>query len=72
MKNRKRIINKIHRYILKAITWLAVLGLLTSLFSLDGPYWQLAILGLVLSVGWIVLFCWANYEQWKEVFEDVK
>jgi hypothetical protein len=60
MRNKKRIINKIHRFILKTITGIAIITFLVSLFSVDGPYWWQACIGLGLSTGWLVLYCWAN------------
>lgn len=68
--NVKRLGRKIHRFILKAITGLSVALFLVSLLSVDGPYWKQAILGIVVSAGWIVAFAWGNYEQWQEVEED--
>jgi hypothetical protein len=60
--NVKKLGRKIHRFILKAITGLSVALLLVSLLSVDGPYWKQALLGLAVSIGWIVVFTWGNYE----------
>lgn len=60
----------IKHLILKALTVLSAVAAVTSLLSVDGPYWWQACICLLVFAGLTVFFAWAYYEQWQEITED--
>lgn len=60
-RKRKRIKN----IVLRAITWFMGIVCLVSVLSLDSEPYQVSVISLVISTGWLVVFGLAN--GWFEV-----
>ena len=62
---RKRIARKIKHFILKGFTLFMLVVFILSVSALDSESW-LPVITTVVSMGWLVLFAWANNWFYEE------
>lgn len=62
---------KLHNLVLEVITTISLIVMLLSLISLDSDSW-IPIIAMVLSMGWLALFLYANTHEERKNEDEVE